>query len=64
MEGGKGRPNYVMYTLKNYNKIIQEIDKMELPDDLNQYKNSINFFSLTLGPFEKQPAEITEEMLK
>jgi len=36
---------------------------MEMCDEY-QFKNSLNFFSITLGPFEKKPKEINETDLQ
>lgn len=47
--GGKGQ--YVLSALRNYKHVLTELDKMENCEEF-QYKNSLNIFSLTLGPFE------------
>lgn len=50
---GTNNKNYVLNSLKNYKLVKAELDMMENCEEY-QYKNSLNMFSLTLGPFEKQ----------
>lgn len=45
--------NYVINSLKNYKMCQTELDMMENCAEY-QYKNSLNIFSLTLGPFERE----------
>lgn len=48
-----GKKNYVLNSLKNFKFVKAELDMMENCEEY-QYKNSLNMFSLTLGPFERQ----------
>ena len=58
------RKNYAYNSIKNYKNIMAELDMMENCEEY-QYKNSLNIFSITLGPFEKEPdTEYLNEELK
>ena len=46
------KKNYVLNSLKNYKAVKHELDMLENADEY-LYKNSLNLFSLTLGPFIK-----------
>lgn len=48
-----------MSIFRNYKTVLGELDKMENCDEY-QYQNSLNIFSLTLGPFEKESKEIKQ----
>jgi hypothetical protein len=51
--GSRGyHKNYIMNSLKNFKACSTELDQMENCAEY-QYMNSLNIFSLTLGPFEK-----------
>ena len=45
------KKNYILHALKNFKIVKSELDMMENCEEY-QYKNSLNMFSLTLGPFE------------
>lgn len=49
-----GKKNYILNSLKNFKFVKAELDMMENCEEY-QYKNSLNMFSLTLGPFERPP---------
>ena len=51
------KKNYILNSIKNYKVCMAELDMMENCEEY-QYKNSLNIFSLTLGPFEKSPAKM------
>lgn len=44
--------NYVRYCLEKYKNVQSELDVMEKCEEY-MYRNSLNLFSLTIGPFEK-----------
>ena len=52
--------NYIINIFNNYKFVLNELDKMENCDEY-QYKNSLNIFSLTLGPFEKANKEQNDQ---
>ena len=54
---GYGKKNYILNSIKNYKVCMAELDMMENCEEY-QYKNSLNIFSLTFGPFEKSPAKM------
>jgi len=53
-DNSSNKYNYPLNALKDYKRVLTEIDRMENCEEF-QYKNSLNIFSLTLGPFEKKP---------
>jgi hypothetical protein len=56
--GNRGfKKNYILNSIKNYKVCMAELDMMENCEEY-QYKNSLNIFSLTFGPFEKSPAKM------
>lgn len=53
----QGTKNYILHSLKNFKIVKAELDMMENCEEY-QYKNSLNMFSLTLGPFERPSKNI------
>ena len=47
------KKNYVLNSLKNFKGVKHELDMLENTEEY-LYKNSLNIFSLALGPFEKE----------
>ena len=50
------RNSYIMTIFKNYKTVLNKLEEMENCDEF-QYQNSLNIFSITLGPFEKEIKE-------
>ena len=49
-----GQPkNYFYNALKNHQKILEELDRLDNIEDNYQDINCLNIFTMTLGPFEK-----------
>lgn len=59
-DGRNSSKSYIINVFKNYKTVLSELDKMENCEQY-QYINSLNIFSLTLGPFEH---EVKEKQLK
>ena len=51
-EDPRSKKNYVLHALKNYKRVQAELDQMEKCEEY-MYNNSLNIFSMALGPFEK-----------
>jgi hypothetical protein len=49
----QSKKNYVLNSLKNFKAVKHEIDMLENSEEY-LYKNSLNLFSLALGPFLKK----------
>ena len=50
--GADGKKHYALNSLRHWRKIVGELSRMEQSNDY-QYQHSLNIFSLTLGPFER-----------
>lgn len=57
------KKNYILHALKNFKIVKSELDMMENCEEY-QYKNSLNMFSLTLGPFEIPAKNIKHQQSK
>ena len=49
----QSKKNYVLNSLKNFKAVKHELDMLENTEEY-LYQNSLNLFSLSLGPFIKK----------